>query len=183
MSVPSIPIPEIKESQIVHKGFFTLRIDTLQVASGVKRPYTVLETGPHAAAVLAETSDGKLIVLKEYRHPTSKWLYGCAGGRIDTGESPVEAAKRELLEETGYTAEEFITLGSAYPFSAVSDQKIHYIFAKGARYVQKPQHEPLELIEPHLLTEKELKEAILSGDPVDGVLCTALFFKSLLSSV
>lgn len=181
MSVPSIPIPEIKESHIAHKGFFTLRIDTLQLPHGIRKPYTVLETGPHAAAILAVTHDNKLVVLKEYRHPTSKWLYGCAGGRIDAGESPIEAAKRELLEETGYTADEFITLGSAFPFPAVCDQTIHYILAKGARYIQPPQHEPLEMIIPQLLTEKELYEAIRSGDPVDGVLCTALFFKSLLT--
>jgi ADP-ribose pyrophosphatase len=179
MSLPHIALPEVKKSEIAHKGYFTLRIDSLELPHGIRRPYSVLETGCHAAAVIAETTDGKILVLKEYRHPTGKWIYGCAGGRIDTGESPIEAAKRELLEETGYTAEEFITLGSAFPFPAVADQNIHYVLARGAKYLKAPTPEPFELITPCLLSEEDLEKALQSGDPVDGVLCTALYFRSI----
>lgn len=179
MSKTLIPIPEVKQSEIVHKGFFSIRIDTLELPHGVRKPYTVLETGRHAAAVLALTPDQKYVVLKEYRHPTGKWLYGCPGGRIDAGESPMEAAQRELLEETGYEAEEFTTLGSAYPFASVCEQKIHFVLAKGAKCKQRPTLEPFELITTSLLTDKELKTAIASGDPIDGVLLTALYFHSL----
>lgn len=179
MSKQHIPIPEVKNSEIIHKGFYNLRIDTLELPHGIRKPYTVLETGWHAAAVIAITPEQKFIVLKEYRHPTGKWIYGCAGGRIDAGESPIEAAQRELLEETGYEAEEFITLGSAYPFAGVCEQKIHFVLAKGARYKQPPTLESFELITTCLLSEKELKEAIVSGDPIDGVLLTALYFHSI----
>ena len=99
MLLPHIVLPEVKKSEIAYKGYFTMRVDSLELPHGIRRPYTVLETGCHAAAVIAEISDGKILVVKEYRHPTGKWIYGCAGGRIDTGGSPIEAAKRELLEE------------------------------------------------------------------------------------
>lgn len=180
MSENSLIIPKIASSEVVHKGFFTLRIDKIKLPHGIQRPYTVLETGHHAAAIIAITEDNQIIVLKEYRHPTGKWIFGCPGGRIDAGESPIEAARRELLEETGYSALEFIYLGNAYPFAAVSEQTIHYVLAKGAKFMQEPTHEPFELMQVHLLTEQQLHKNISNGEPIDGVLCTALFFKNLI---
>ena len=181
MSESSLIIPKIASSEVVHKGFFTLRIDKIKLPHGIQRPYTVLETGHHAAAIIAINEDNQIVTLKEYRHPTGKWVFGCPGGRIDAGESPIEAAKRELLEETGHTASEFIYLGNAYPFAAVSEQTIHYILAKGAKSIQEPTHEPYELMQIHVLSEQQLYKNISNGDPLDGVLCTALFFKDLLT--
>lgn len=180
MSIPPIYIPEVKGSEVVYKGFFDVRVDLIQLPHGPKKEYCVVQTGPEAAAILAETSDGKLILLKEYRHPTKKWLLGCPGGRIDPGESPFEAAKRELLEETGFKSEEFVFMGAVYPHPAVADQRIHYILAKNATYAQAPELEPFELIHVELKTKQQIYAEIASGVPVDGVLCTALFLRSLL---
>lgn len=179
MSFPSVPLPEIKTSQIVHSGFFDLKVDELQIPNGPKRDYTVLMTKCSAAVVLAETDDGKLIILKEYRHPVRHWLLSCPGGRLDAGESPIDGAKRELLEETGYAAEEFIYMNALYPLPAVCDQQLHYVLAKKAKLVQLTQHEPMELIQTELMTYSELIEQISSGALTDGNLCAALFLKSI----
>lgn len=175
-----IPLPDIKSSEIVYKGFFSVCVDQLQLPHGNQMSYTSLKIGTHAAAVLAKTKDGKLIINKEYRHPTGKWLLSCPGGRIDTGESPMEAAKRELLEETGYGGGKFSILGNAYPFPAVSDQVIYYIYVEDAILMQPTNHEPFELIHTELKTLDELKHEIAAGFPVDGVLCTALMLAKLL---
>lgn len=174
MSTSKTPIPEVTESKIVHHGFFDLRIDTLQLPHGPKRPYTVLQIPSHAAAIIGETEDGKLLTIHEYRHPTGQWLMSCPGGRIDTGESPVEAAKRELMEETGYSASEFSLLGSVYPFPAVTNQQIFFVHAKNIHYVKPPTLEDFELIHPMLKTQEEIFAAIKEGLPVDGVFCTGL---------
>ncbi len=102
MSKPPILIPEIIRTEIAYHGYFDVAIDHLRLPHGHERPYTVLKQGAHAAAVLALTTEGKLVTAKEYRHPLRQWLLSCPGGRIDPGESPLEAGKRELLEETGY---------------------------------------------------------------------------------
>ncbi len=179
MQDPPIPIPEVLQSQTMYKGFFEVREDLLKLPHGPKRVYSVLLTAPEAAVILAETANGKLVLNKEYRHPTKKWLYGCPGGSIDPGESPIEAGKRELLEETGYTAESFHLIGSAYPFPASCSQRIHYILAKNAKLTHPTAHEPFELIHVDVkslpLLNKEMKEGAL----IDGILCTALYFRDL----
>lgn len=170
---PRIPIPEVKTSEIVHQGYFNVRIDELQLPHGPKLAYTILELGAHAAVILARTKDKKFVINKEYRHPPAKWLLSCPGGRIDTGESPLEAAKRELLEETGYGKGKFHLVGSAYPLPAVTEQVIHYIYVEGAEYLHPPAHETFELIHTELKTEEELMKEINDGHPVDGILLTA----------
>lgn len=169
-----IPIPEVQSSEIVHEGYFNVRIDLLQLPHGPKLSYTVLELGAHAAVVLARTKEGKFVINKEFRHPPRKWLLGCPGGRIDTGETPLEAAERELLEETGYGGGTFVLVGNAYPMPAVTGQVIHYVYAKDVEFLQKPATEALELIHTELKTEDELMQEISSGQGVDGILCTAL---------
>ena len=180
MSIPNIPIPEVKSSEIVYKGYFDLRVDLLQLPHGPQLPYTVLLTKVHATAIIAETPDGKFVINREYRHPTGKWLLSCPGGRIDIGESPLQAASRELLEETGYVGSEYIQIGTIFPFPAVSDQPIHYIWAKGVKKVQPPEHEAFELIHTEVMSKEEILREIASGVPVDGVLCTALYLRDLV---
>jgi ADP-ribose pyrophosphatase len=169
-----ILIPEVKTSEIVHKGYFNVRVDLLQLPHGPKLSYSVLEIGAHAAVILARTKEGKFVINREYRHPPGKWLLSCPGGRIDTGESPIEAARRELLEETGYGVGTFTPAGTAFPLPALTEQMIHYIYVENAEFIQPPTPEPFELIHTELKTEQELMAEITSGSPVDGILCTAL---------
>ncbi len=178
---PNIPIPEIINSEVVYRGFFDMRVDMLQLPHGPKRLYTVLDIGRHAAAIIAQTKEGQFVINKEYRHPTRKWLLSCPGGRIDDGESPLEAAKRELLEETGYGGGSFRLLGSTFPFPAVTDQQIYYIAATDVSYLQPPALEPFELIHTELKTKEELMKEISSGGSIDGVLCTGLLLAMRLS--
>lgn len=176
----SAPLPEILNSEVVYRGYFNLRVDQVKYPRGDERDYTVLLTGPEAAVILAETDEGKFIINREYRHPTGQWILGCPGGRIDPGESPLDAAIRELREETGYTADEWIPLSTAFPFPAISDQKLHFVFAKNAKATHNTTHEPSELIETHQKTHAEILEEIARGTPIDGILCTALYLRNLL---
>src|SRR3989338_5023308 len=101
MPDPDIFTPEILESKIAYKGYFEIREDILELPEHPKRVFNVLLTSPEASVILAETESGDFILNREFRHPTDSWLYGCPGGTIDPGETPMQAAERELLEETG----------------------------------------------------------------------------------
>jgi ADP-ribose pyrophosphatase len=180
MQNPPIPIPEILESKIVYKNhFLEIQEDLLKLPHGPKQVYGFMVAAPEAAAVIAETKNGQLVVNKEYRHPTKKWLYGFPGGCVDPGESPIEAAKRELQEETGYTAKEFHHIGSTYPFPGSSTLRIHYVLALEAELTHPTKHEPFELIQVEVKPLDFIQEEILKGALIDGTLCAALYFRDL----
>lgn len=179
MPDPLIPIPETLESKTIYKGHFEVKEDLLQLPKGLKKIYSVLETDSEAVAILAETSEGEFVLNKEYRHPTRKWLYGCPGGSVDPGESPLKAAQRELLEETGYSGSDFELLGSAYPYPAHSSQLIHYVWAKDVKLTHSTAHEPFEFIKVELKRLSDFQREIKEGAYIDGILCSALYFREI----
>ncbi len=177
MSETKTPIPEIIQTEIAYKGYFDVIVDQVKPPSKEHKhliSYSRVDLKAHAAAIIARTVEGKFIITREYRHPLSKWVIGCPGGRIDVGESPIEAGKRELFEETGYSGGKFSLLGSLYPLPAVTDQKIFYIFAEDVVYQKLPNLEPLELIQTELITEEEFRSLLKSDYPIDGVLCAGI---------
>ncbi len=173
----SFSLPSLLESKIVfHESLIKIQRDQLQIGSHSPYSYYSLMTYPFAVAILASTPEGAYLLNEEYRHPTGHVLLGCPGGYMDPGEEPFQAAQRELLEETGYKAETFSMMGSAFPYAGISGQKTFYIRAHGATLAVQPTPEASEIIYPRLLMPNELLDLIKNGEEIDGVLCTALFF-------
>ena len=169
--------PTVKSTRTIYKGFFEVREDLLERADGLTHPYTTLILNTHAAAIIAQDTEGRWILNREYRHATGEYILGCPGGRLEEGEDPILGGQRELLEETGYWSDEIELVGCCYPFPGLCDQKIYYLFAKNA--VRKgPQNlDPFEFIDIELKSDAELRSEIRSRTNVDAVLCTALWFK------
>lgn len=88
--------------------------------------------------------DGKIILTKQEQPGTAPFI-GAVGGRIDEGESPLEAAKRELLEETGFTTEEFVLWDAIQPVEKI-DWAAYTFIAKKCRQVRNPKLESGEKI-------------------------------------
>ena len=86
---------------------------------------------PGSTAVVPLLDDSTVIMEIQYRHPVRDYLFEIPAGTIDPGESPLACARRELEEETGYVADEFIELGEVYILPAYSDEKIHVYLARG----------------------------------------------------
>ena len=85
-----------------------------------------------AAAVLPVTEDGKIMLVRQYRHALSRFTLELPAGKIDRGEKDPEAAmKRELKEETGYTADQIRYLGCINPSVAYSEEVIHLYLMTG----------------------------------------------------
>lgn len=168
--------PKLKSSSILHDRFFVLREDLLEHTDGTIHPYMTLSCSD-AVAVLAQDPFGRWILNREYRHASGKVLIGCPGGRLEENEEPLLGGKREFLEETGYQFEGGTIIGRCHPFPSVCNQQIYYIFGKNATKIQGQSLDPLERIEPILLSNEELKAEIKKGTPVDGILLTALWLK------
>lgn len=173
-------LPIIEESTLVfEESLIKIQRDILQLENTPPYRYYSLLTPPYAVVILALTHDGAYVLNEEYRHPTKKILLSCPGGFLnEEKEDPIDAAKRELEEETGFHAETFTLIGSAYPYAGISRQKTFYVKATGAVLTTTPSLEPSEIIRTRLVTPQQLNQTIDEGIELDGTLCTALFFNS-----
>jgi ADP-ribose pyrophosphatase len=178
--MPTPNVPKIKSSDIIfEEGFIKIRRDTLLLEDNSLHPYYTLITKPAAVAILATTPDGLYVLNQEHRYPVAKALLSSPGGFIDAGENPLEAAQRELAEETGYVAESFTLIGRAYPHAGMSAQQTFYVRATGAQLATCPHLDATEVMTTILISKNNLQQLIRQGDDVDGTLCTALYFEHL----
>lgn len=120
-----------------------------------------------AVCMVPLTDDGKVIVERQFRYPVDRVITEIPAGKLDSKEEdPLAAAQRELAEETGYTATEWIHMGIFYPAPAYSDETIHMFLARGLR--QGQQHlDADEFLEVTAVPIEELVEEILAGQIPD----------------
>ena len=98
---------KVLSSTTIYEGpVFGIRRDEVIEPSGVRTTREVI-THPGSVVVLPVLSDGRILLIQQYRHATRQYLWELVAGRIDAGETPQAAAARELIEETGYRAKRF----------------------------------------------------------------------------
>lgn len=171
----SLKPPTLQHKKTLFKNEFLSLQEEVLKRDDLSYSYYSLTTKPFSVVILAIALSGEVILIKEYRHPTKQILLACPGGFLEKEEDVLTAARRELLEETGYQATNFMLLGSAYPYPGMTGQKTFYIHAIAAEYQQPPLLETSEMIEVSLLPLEVLEKKIFEGAEVDGNLCIALF--------
>ena len=98
---------KILRSKMIYKGpVFGIRRDEVIEPGGVRATREVI-THPGSVVVLPVFPDGRILMIRQYRHATRQFLWELVAGRIDHGENPRHAAAREMIEETGYRAKRF----------------------------------------------------------------------------
>jgi len=112
---------------------FNLRMDrSVSPRTGAEHDFIVLECTPWVN-VIALNDREEVILIRQYRHGTREVTLEIPGGLVDAGEEPSAAAKRELLEETGYQGKEWVDLGYIHPNPAIQDNRCHTFLALGAK--------------------------------------------------
>jgi len=129
----------------------------------------------HSIQVLAVTKDKKILTLKEQHPHIEKPFYGIIGGGQENDETPEETAKRELLEETGYTAENFELIDERYP-STKTDWPLYTFLAKNATKIKEQKLDSGEKVE---VMEKDFDD-FLEIATSDNFLSLALTYHLLM---
>jgi len=156
-------IPE-KSHYIINDEWIKLRSDTCRMPDGtILDPYYVIEHS-NWVNVVAITNEQKVVMVQQYRHGIGEVVTELPAGCIDIEDKSASATiRRELLEETGYTADEFILTGKM-PLNTSNHNNMTYSYlALNAQYKQLPKPDATEQLKVHLLTFDEVYQLIEQG--------------------
>lgn len=131
---------------------------------------------PGAVVVIGVLDDGRLLFENQFRYPLQRDFLELPAGKIDHGEDIAETARRELLEETGYVADDWRHLGVMHPCIGYSDERIEIFLARGLRKVAEPALDHNEFLDVLSLSLDEAVAAVRDGRITDAKTITALFW-------
>lgn len=162
---------KVLSSRYIHPRF---RLDDVELPNGHALEAIAFEFRAWAN-VLALTLQNEVVLIRQYRHGVQDFLWEIPGGVVEDGEAPLEGVRRELLEETGYTASEFIQVGQMYPNPALQTNTMYSFLALGAEKVADQSLDAGEDIEVHLVPLDELVAMARRGDFPHALQVAVLF--------
>lgn len=120
----------LESSQVYRGHFLDVRRDRVALPDGASAHREYIRH-PGAVMVVPLLDDGRLLLERQYRYPMGRVMLEFPAGKLDAGEDPLTCGRRELTEETGYSATEWAHAGVLHNAIAYSDEGIHIYFARG----------------------------------------------------
>jgi 8-oxo-dGTP pyrophosphatase MutT (NUDIX family) len=158
----------LRSERLLETPYFALRSDRLRLPGGaVKDPYYVVER-PDAAIIFPLTGEGEVVLVRQYRPPLERMELGLPAGLVEEGEKPEAAARRELLEETGYSGDQWEPLGSLASSPSLKDNWAYLFLARGVEESAPPAPDEHELVEVVRAPVGDLPGLIRSGEIVSS---------------
>jgi 8-oxo-dGTP pyrophosphatase MutT (NUDIX family) len=166
----------LTSSKILERWWMTLRVDHVRLPSGAEMEEFHVAEYPDWALALTLTDDGKAIMVEQYRYAVDRIGLEFPAGAVYPGEDPLEAARRELLEETGYQAREWTTLGKVAVEPSRHTNYGHALVATGARKVAEPSPEQTEDLRVRVVDAASLPQMVEAGEIEHGIHVAAVFW-------
>ncbi len=153
----------LASSYVIDSPYMRLRKDTIELASGaIIDDYYVRETRGFSS-IFALTNDEKVILVRQFKYGIRRSVLELPSGFIDDGESPQEAAVRELAEETGYVADSLELVRTFVPDPTNSTTLMHLFLARGVRHELAQKLDPAEDIEVEVVSLAQLHDLLRRG--------------------
>ena len=140
--------------------FLTVEVHEIELPDGRRIQNWPWLVAPDFAVVMAQTEDGRFLFFRQTKYAVKGITLAPVGGHVDEGEKPLAAAKRELLEETGYAAPKWISLGTYAGHANRGGGHGHFFLALNARHKCAPHADDLEEQELLFLTRPEIEAAL-----------------------
>ena len=159
----------ITQSDIIFHGkVFDVKVDEIEYNGSGNKSFRQVAVHPGGAVVLPLKSDGKIVLITQYRYPHNEVLLELPAGKLEKGEDPFVCAQRELTEETGYTSNKISKLGKIYTTPGFCDEVLHIYLAEeltAGNHAREEGEEGMEIVE---LTLDEVEAKIRIGKIVDA---------------
>ena len=158
------PWKKLQSTPVVDDRWFRVTADRCELPNGlVLDPFYVVHENEwvHVFAVDAEN---QVLVVRQYRYAANITCLELPGGVVDPGEEPLVAAKRELMEETGYSSPEWELVGSMFANPARQTNRVHIFIARNAKVESQQQLDASEAIECMLLPIQAIQKSIENGE-------------------
>ena len=164
----------LRSEYLIRRPWLTARRDELELPDGRIIPeYYVLEY-PDWVNVIAITKDGLFVMERQYRHALGCTCYELPCGVMEEGESPLEAVKRELSEETGYGGGEWTELMTLSANPSTMTNLTHCFLATGIEKMTDQHLDPTEELSVHLLTREEVLDLLRNNQMMQSLMVAPL---------
>lgn len=170
---PFPPYERVRSERIYDSPWVALRRDVVRRGDGPEREYHVVEIGD-AVGVVPVRADDSIVLVGQYRYPHGRTHWEIPAGRLHANESALDAAARELREETGHAARRFESLAGFYPVNGISAHWAHLYVAHECREVGAPALDELEQIVVRVFARAEVEALLDAGRFADGFTALAL---------
>lgn len=172
---------KLNETKTIYEGkVFTLAADNITLPNGVTTDIDIIRH-PGASAMVPMLNKNTVLLVKQYRYAAGGFIWEIPAGTLNPGESPIECAKRELVEETGYSADKLEKLTEIVPVPGYSDERIHLYLATGlVKAVQNLDRD--EMLDVHEVKIEAALEMIAKGEIIDSKTISGLYLSSVYKS-
>ena len=172
----------LKSTPLLNLGpWLNVRQEVVELPNGTQIPAWFVMDFPNWVNVIAITKDGDFVMIDQYRHALGETHYELVAGVVDEGETPLQAAMRELSEETGYEGGEWQAFMQLSPNPTNHTNMSYTFLATDVEKVREPHQEPSEDIHVHILTRDEVQQLLTSGEIIQALHAAPLwkYFASL----
>jgi ADP-ribose pyrophosphatase len=163
----------VNERRSIHRGRVIQMVrENVTLDNGATTDLDFIEH-PGAAAIVALTHGREVVLVRQYRHALRRYIWEVPAGTLAPGEPVLECARRELAEETGFTASQWQALGEITPVPSYSDERIHLFLATGLSTVAQ-RLDADEVLHVHCVPLAEADGMIARGELQDAKSICAL---------
>ncbi|MGM9737114.1 MAG: NUDIX hydrolase [Candidatus Cryptobacteroides sp.] len=165
----------LRREYLFRRPWFTVRRDCVQLPDGRENPEFYVLEYPDWVNVIAVTEDGRFVMERQYRHGLGKTCFEIPAGVIEDGEDPIEAAKRELLEETGYGEGKWHKIMTVSGNSSTTNNLSHCFVAEGVRKISGQHLDSTEDLEIVLLDTAQVKDLMVNDQIRQALMAAPLW--------